>query len=85
MPIEESLTKNKVENPTAAIGKASKKTLMCENEYSPGNTFWKQDNVKHESYRQRKCPMRDSFNCKRNKKIATEKALIAASRKEVFE
>ena len=25
MPIEESLTKNKVENPTAAIGKASKK------------------------------------------------------------
>ena len=27
MPIEESLTKNKVENPTAAIGKASKKHL----------------------------------------------------------
>ena len=29
--------------------------------------------------------MRDSFNCNRDKKIATEKALIAASRKEVFE
>ena len=27
MPIEESLTKNKVENPTAAIGKTSKKHL----------------------------------------------------------
>ena len=39
MPIEESLTKNKVENPTAAIGKTSKKTLMCENEYSPGKAI----------------------------------------------
>ena len=29
--------------------------------------------------------MRDSFNCKRDKKIAIEKALRAASRKEVFE